>query len=244
MKVKNILWLSVFFLVGCEEQTLLTNLNQKQANEAIAILQNHDVDAKKQSFSKQGFSIMVEKSQFQNAVNIVNYYDLPSKARIEIAQMFPEDALVASPLAEKARLYSGIEQRLEQSLKTLRGVITSSLHISYDFLEPAKKNGHEIHITAIVRYDADIDSQLLLADIKRFLKNSVNNIDYENISVVLTPSTKYSYDLVKIEKSGLPWVSIIAGTGLFVVIFGFLLYKFNPKLFQKCISKKTKITSE
>lgn len=46
--------------------------------------------------------------------------------------MFPADALVSSPRAEKARLYSAIEQRLEQSLKIMDGIVSSRVHVSYD----------------------------------------------------------------------------------------------------------------
>lgn len=195
MKANTILWLilSIIFLTGCNEQTLLNELDQKQANEVVAVLQSYDIDAIKQSSAKAGFSVIVDRKQFLDAVNLVNHYNLPSKPRIEIAQMFPDDSLVASPLAEKARLYSAIEQRLEQSLNTLNGVITASLHISYDFSDIQKKKEQDIHLTAIVRYEAGFDDQLLVTDIKRFLKNSFKDVDYENISVVMTPAEKFEY---------------------------------------------------
>ena len=56
----------------------------------------------------------------------------PGKPDIQISQMFPADALVSSPRAEKARLYSAIEQWLEQSLKIMDGIISSRVHVSYD----------------------------------------------------------------------------------------------------------------
>ena len=59
-------------------------------------------------------------------------YNLPGKPDIQISQMFPADALVSSPRAEKARLYSAIEQRLEQSLKIMDGIVSSRVHVSYD----------------------------------------------------------------------------------------------------------------
>lgn len=243
MKKKKILWflLLVIGLSGCNEQTLLNGLDQKQANEVVAVLQSYDIDATKQSSAKQGFSVTVDKKQFLNAINLVNHYDLPSKPRIEIAQMFPEDSLVASPLAEKARLYSAIEQRLEQSLKTLKGVITASLHISYDFSDISKKKDQNIHITAIVRYETGADDQLLIADIKRFLKNSFNEVEYDNISVIMTPAAKFEYLPPDLKPaSSMPLLPLIAALGGIAALFLILIFKFKNMLFQKWFTKKEK----
>jgi type III secretion protein J len=101
--------------------------------------------------------------------------------------MFPGDSLVASPRAEKARLYSALEQRLEQSLAVLEGVVSARVHVSYDL--DAGEGGRKavpIHLSAIATYERDTDPQLLITDIKRFLKNSFAAVEYENISVVLS----------------------------------------------------------
>lgn len=235
MNWNKISWLilSIAALTGCNEQTLLNSLDQKQANEVVAVLQSYEIDAVKQSSAKEGFSVIVDKKQFLDAVNLVNHYGLPSKPRVEIAQMFPDDSLVASPLAEKARLYSAIEQRLEQSLKTLKGVITASLHLSYDFSDAQKKKGPEIHLTAIVRYGAGFDDQLLIADIKRFLKNSFTDVDYENISVIMTPAAKFEYAGQRSKPSSTtnPLIMFIS-IGLMSVVIAAFVLKFKKNLLQ------------
>lgn len=70
---------------------------------------------------------------FSASVELLGIYNLPSRPRVEIAQMFPADSLISSPLAEMSRLYSAIEQRLEQSLMTLEGVTSAQVHVSYTF---------------------------------------------------------------------------------------------------------------
>ncbi|MGQ7116183.1 hypothetical protein ACUOFC_66885, partial [Escherichia sp. TWPC-MK] len=69
------------------------------------------------SFHLQGTSAIFEYQAYP--VDWLKIYNLPGKPDIQISQMFPADALVSSPRAEKARLYSAIEQRLEQSLKIM-----------------------------------------------------------------------------------------------------------------------------
>lgn len=81
-------------------------------------------------------------------------YNLPGKPDIQISQMFPADALVSSPRAEKARLYSAIEQRLEQSLKIMDGIISSRVHVSYDVDNgDSGKTALPIHISVLAVYE-------------------------------------------------------------------------------------------
>ncbi|HGJ5899425.1 type III secretion system inner membrane ring lipoprotein SctJ [Arsenophonus apicola] len=179
--------LLLLLLTGCNEQELLKNLDQNQANEVIALLQQNNIDAYKKESAKSGYIIYIEKEDFIPAVDLINRYGLPRKPRLEIAQMFPSDSLVSSPLAEKARLYSGIEQRLAQSLHSIEGIVTAHVHISYELNSVESKKEHKYHVSALIKYNDTIkDVNLLINDIKRFLKNSVNGVSYDDISVVTT----------------------------------------------------------
>ncbi|WP_339058236.1 EscJ/YscJ/HrcJ family type III secretion inner membrane ring protein [Candidatus Regiella endosymbiont of Tuberolachnus salignus] len=177
----------ILLLVACKQQDLLKDLDQQQANEVSALLQRNNIEAKKIDNAKSGYSITVAPIDFVAAVDLIKMYNLPSKPRMEIAQMFPSDSLISSPREEKARLYSGIEQRLEQSLQTMNGVVTARVHVSYDL--DSGEGGRKvvpIHMTTVVTYDQEIDPNLLIGDVKRFLKNSFHDVDYDNISVVLS----------------------------------------------------------
>ncbi|SQD01902.1 type III secretion system lipoprotein EprK [Escherichia coli] len=94
--------------------------------------------------------------------------------------MFPADALVSSPRAEKARLYSAIEQRLEQSLKIMDGIISSRVHVSYDVDNgDSGKTALPIHISVLAVYEKDINPEIKINDIKRFIVNSSASVQYE-----------------------------------------------------------------
>jgi type III secretion protein J len=182
--------LLIFFslaLLGCRQPNLLEGLDQQQANEVLAVLQRNNIAAAKVDGGKTGYRVTLNQVDFSAAVDLLNLYSLPSRPRLEVAQMFPGDSLVASPRAEKARLYSALEQRLEQSLAVLEGVVSARVHVSYDL--DAGEGGRKavpIHLSAIATYERDTDPQLLITDIKRFLKNSFAAVEYENISVVLS----------------------------------------------------------
>ncbi|KAB7896249.1 EscJ/YscJ/HrcJ family type III secretion inner membrane ring protein [Rouxiella sp. S1S-2] len=222
-----ILGISILLLTGCRQQELLKGLEQRQANEVIALLQRNKIDAEKKDIAKEGYRVSVDPKDFSTSVDLLRIYNLPSKPRMEIAQMFPSDSLISSPLAETARLYSAIEQRLEQSLVALEGITSAQIHVSYHFDSGAngRKNDPE-HVAALISYDRNIDSTLMISDVKRLLKNSFNNLSYDNISVVLTrsPTLLPMMPIVKSASSPLTlywWLAILP-----ILLIAVVGYKF------------------
>lgn len=215
-----LLLVSILLLTGCQQQDLLKGLDQQQANEVIAVLQRNNIVAEKTDHGKTGFSIGVDTQDFAAAVDLLKIYNLPPRPRMEIAQMFPADSLVSSPRAEKARLYSAIEQRLEQSLQTLDGITSARVHVSYD-LDSVEGGtpAHPVHVSALAVYEREIDPQLLISEIKRFLKNSFSEVDYENISVVLSKRSLPQHTTpLKVEDKGSSSVQWLKNGALILLV--------------------------
>lgn len=229
MKVYGCLVLLCLMLVGCRQPSLLEGLDQQQANEVVSVLQRNNITASKINNGKLGHSVYIAQADFPAAVDLLTLYSLPSKPRVEIAQMFPADSLVASPRAEKARLYSALEQRLEQSLTTLAGVVSARVHVSYDLESgESRRNAVPIHLSALVVYERDIEPLLLINDVKRFLKNSFSAMDYDHISVVLSKRGLIQHAAPSLEPRSrdLTWLYGIFALGIFAaVIYSVLQYR-------------------
>ncbi|WP_425286339.1 EscJ/YscJ/HrcJ family type III secretion inner membrane ring protein [Candidatus Fukatsuia endosymbiont of Tuberolachnus salignus] len=214
IKTKRLIILSlILLLAACKQQDLLKGLDQQQANEVSALLQRNNIASNKIDGVKEGYRITVDPVDFVAAVDLMKVYNLPSKPRMEISHMFPSDSLISSPREEKARLYSGIEQRLEQSLQTMNGIVTARVHVSYDL--DSGEGGRKvvpIHMTTLVTYDQSVDPSLLIGDVKRFLKNSFHDVDYDNISVVLSKRSVIQHQApVKLQQSqgNQSWIYIV-----------------------------------
>lgn len=190
MKKKHLLLL-LLLLTGCKQQDILNNLSQQQANEVLAVLQRQNIYAEKKYEGKNGYTVSVEERDFAAAVDWLKIYDLPARPDINVSQMFPSDSLVSSPRAEKARLYSAIEQRLEQTLRSMDGIMSARVHVSYDV--ESGEGGKEplpVHLAVLAIYDRSLDPQNKINEIKRFLINTFSGLEYENISVVLSRSSE------------------------------------------------------
>ncbi|CND83004.1 EscJ/YscJ/HrcJ family type III secretion inner membrane ring protein [Yersinia nurmii] len=236
LKFKIFVPLLLLLLVGCKEQELLKKLDQTQANEIIALLLRNNIDASKKEITKEGYVVSVNKIDFAAAVDLMNTYDLPTRPRIEIAEMFPSDSLISSPRAEKARLYSGIEQRLEQSLQTLQGVVSARVHVSYDLSSSeGQKKTIPVHLSALVKYDAEnIDATVMISDVKRFLKNSFDDVAYNDISVVLSKIPQMQHQAPFTVKKGL-------GGTLWFMIAAVILFIFSSIAMYLYRKKRTEI---
>ncbi|BBP60570.1 EscJ/YscJ/HrcJ family type III secretion inner membrane ring protein [Pseudomonas sp. St316] len=214
----GLLWLLLcLVLAGCRQPSLLEGLDQQQANEVLSVLQRNNIAAVKVDGGKAGYAVKIDQPDFSAAVDLLNLYSLPSRPRLQVAELFPAGSLVASPRAEKARLYSALEQRIEQSLAVLEGVVSARVHVSYDL--DAGEGGRKpapIHLSAVVLHERDVEAQLLITDIKRFLKNSFATVEYENISVVLSkrsPTQHVAPTVTASRKpSNWPWLlAVISG---------------------------------
>lgn len=229
MKVYGLIVLLCFLLGGCRQPNLLDGLDQQQANEVVSLLQRNNIAASKVHNGKLGYSVHISKLDFPAAVDLLTVYSMPSRARVEIAHMFPADSLVASPRAEKARLYSALEQRLEQSLITLTGVVSARVHVSYDLESgESQRNASPVHLSALVVHERDIEPILLINDVKRFLKNSFSSVDYDNISVVLSKRGLIQHAPPSLEPRGsdFTWLyGVFALVVLLAVIYSFVQYR-------------------
>lgn len=209
--------LLIFSLSACHEDNLLYNLSQEQANQVLAILQRHNISAKKSGNLKAGYTVSVGESESTAALSIINQHQLPWAADVQIAQAFPESSLVTSPYAEQARVLSLQEQRLEQSLRLIAQVVNARVHVSYPpFNNGTSGNKATGHVGVIISYNGEIDDNLFISQIKTLIKNSFDDVRYENISVVLFPAPGILYVTPTTVSSGIPvlWMIIFSAIGL------------------------------
>lgn len=184
LNAKSVLLLIIFFLCGCNEK-LADQLSERQANEIVTLLEANNIDARKADSGKGKYSIQVASESLASATTLLTAYKLPSAEDIEISQQFPADAMVSTPLGEKARLISAIEQRLGQTLQELENVTSARVHLSYPGISPEDNESSSMVASVLIMYRGTIDEAGYADKIRRFIKNGLQDMHYENISVVM-----------------------------------------------------------
>lgn len=176
--------LTALLLCACKTD-LLVGLSQRQANEAIALLQRHEIRVDKRPDGKKDFKVVVERDQFADAVELLARYHLPSREDMAIADMFPADSLVTTPMSERARMLSGVEQRLEKTVYSVEHVVSARVHVSYPVDGVGARKKMPMRVAIAVNYEGDLQENLFTEKLKRLARNSFEGLAYEDISVVL-----------------------------------------------------------
>lgn len=175
----------LLLMTGCKD-AVLTGLTERQANEVIAVLEKYHIGANKQAGEKKQFNVLVQQQNMKQAIALISEHRLPSKEDVEIDSFFPTDALVASPRAEKARLISAIEQKLQQSLLRLDEAVDVRVHISYPIEDKNRlATQPEKRISVMVIHGTLDDTTIFANKIRLFVLNSFPDVKMENITVVL-----------------------------------------------------------
>jgi len=210
--------LSLFLLSGCDTE-LVSNLSERQANEIVALLEQNNIDAHKIKGEKNIFSVRVDQSYMSDSIELLNAYDLPSADHVEIADQFPADSMVSTPLGEKVRLISSIEQRLGQTILELDNITTARVHLGYPIKGDSDENSTTPSASVLIIYKNAINEAEYIDKIKRLIKNSLSTIQYEDISVVIFKKGEVIRPS-KLHSSISQWIYPIAGLLIILLCAG------------------------
>lgn len=228
---------AVIIISGCSDENILDSLTQEQANQVLSVLQQHNISAHKNGNLKAGYTVTVSSAENTAALSIINQYQLPWAADVQIANAFPDSALVSSPGAEQARVRSLQEQRLEQSLRIIDQVVNTRVHISYPYYTNDISGKKPVsHIGILISYKGEIDKNIFISQIKNLIKNSIDDIRYENISVVLFNAPAIQYSAPSKIKKSIPdfFIFLFSGFGLLlIIVVSYFIYNHKKNINQK-----------
>ncbi|WP_445147317.1 type III secretion system inner membrane ring lipoprotein SctJ [Dyella sp. Tek66A03] len=222
----------------------MEGLDERQANEVLAVLLHNNISAQKKHEGKAGFVVRVGQADLPEAIELMQRESLPSAPRSQISSSFPADSMVSTPLSERVRLLSAIERRLEESLAVIAGVNSARVHVSYDsFNHSGTQNlPQDVHVAAVLVHGPGLDEQALLQSVKRLLRNTFAHVDYDNVSVLLTEAPQARTLRATPESSGstkgpVVW-SALAAVGLLVAVFSTFIRRIAIKLPERLRSAR------
>lgn len=118
-------------LAACTNNPLYSDLTEKQANEVQAALLMAQIDAEKTPMAKgTGWSVQVSQGDIPRAMAVLSAAGLPHQPLRTLADVFPKEGFISSPLEERARYIFALSQEIEQTLMQLDGVVDARVHIA------------------------------------------------------------------------------------------------------------------
>ncbi|MGY8678332.1 type III secretion inner membrane ring lipoprotein SctJ [Bradyrhizobium sp. UFLA05-153] len=218
----------VLALVGCKAD-LYTKIQEREANEMLALLLNNSVDAVRVAAKDGTNTIQVEEKQLAFAIDVLNAAGLPHPSFKSLGDVFKGSGLIASPTEERARYVYAMSEELSRTLSDIDGVRSARVHVVLPKNELLRQDATPSSASVFIRHDANADLSNLLPQIKMLVANSIEGLSYDKVAVAFVPVERREQrpapvtDMARASKS-IPTSWLAVAMGLFAALFGGLCY--------------------
>lgn len=185
---RRLIALAAFALMlqACSTE-LYTGLNQRQANEMVAILMRHGIPAQRLVGKDGTMSISVKQDRLPDAMAVLEESGLPKQEFATLGEVFKRSGLVSSPVEERATMIYGLSQELSRTISDIDGVLTARVHLVLPENDPLRQRLVPSSASVFIRHRAAIKMNELIPQVKMLVANGISGLTYDNVSVVLVP---------------------------------------------------------
>ncbi len=173
-------------LTGCSEETTLhSQLEERQANLVMAALLDAGIACRKKAGEENTWNVLIDSKDFASAVNLLESRGLPQRNYQGVSEVFKKTGMVSSPSEERIRFMDALAQDLSRTIATIDGVLDARVHIVLPENDPFAKNMLPSSAAVAIRsrWNADID--MLIPQIKSLVRNAIEGLQYEKITVTV-----------------------------------------------------------
>ncbi|MDE1174207.1 MAG: type III secretion inner membrane ring lipoprotein SctJ [Parvibaculaceae bacterium] len=166
--------------------SLISDVNEEQANTIIEVLQQHDIKAAKEKTGSGSFQITVDPQQIGEAIHTLSMAGLPRERLQSIGDIFKKEGLISSPFEERVRYAYALSQSLQDTINQISGVISSRVHIALP--EARSVTPQTPSASVLVLYNPQTDANRNGPTIRKMVSNSIPGLTYDRISVAFMPT--------------------------------------------------------
>lgn len=185
---------AITLLMGCDsEVTLNANLSESDANDIISELAHYDITADKM-IDKTGVTLLVNQSDIDRSVRILNAAGLPHKARTNLGEMFQKNGIISSPLEERARYIYALSQELESTLSQIDGVVLARVSVVLPERVAPGEPVQPASASVFIKYTSDLDPDAIRPRVRQLISASIPGLSGkpdDAISIVFFPAEIY-----------------------------------------------------
>ncbi len=180
-------WALILVLVGCQKIELYSDLSEKEGNEMLAVLLEHNIQATK-TRTKEFIKIAVPEEDVAKAIEVLQRNGFPRDRFTDLGQIFQKQGLISSPLEERVRYTYGLSQMIAETLDQIDGVLSARVLIVLPEDSQYGKTTKPSSASVFIKYRPGMDVEDAIPRIKMIVQNSVDGLNYDNISVALFPA--------------------------------------------------------
>jgi type III secretion protein J len=177
----------IVLVAGCGKVDLYSNLNERQANEMLALLMRAGISAEKQPIKDGLLRLAVDRNQFADAVELLTRNGYPRTTFNSIGEVFQREGLISSPLEERVRFVYALSQELSTTISEIDGVLSARVHVVLPTDSFSNANARPSSAAIFIRHQENAPLDLLGPEIKRLVEKSIEGLSYENVELVMVP---------------------------------------------------------
>jgi type III secretion protein J len=176
-------------LAGCGGSVeLLSNMNEREANEVVGALSESDIQVRKLPGKDGAVNLTVDQSQVARAIAVLSAEGMPRERRATMGDVFRKEGLISSPLEERARYLWALSQELSETISQIDGVLRSRVHV----VLPERSTGGEAALPSsagvFVKHRRNVNLEESVPQIKRLVASAIPGLSVDKVSVVLVPA--------------------------------------------------------
>ncbi|MEE9320673.1 MAG: type III secretion inner membrane ring lipoprotein SctJ [Granulosicoccus sp.] len=172
-------------LTGCNKQVLYSQLNELEANEMVALLSTSNIPASKEAGKAGEFSVLTSQDSFAAAVGLLRANGLPREEFDTLGSIFADEGLVPSELTKQSKLNHALSQELSNTIRSIEGVVQARVHLAVPQPNRVSKIKPPSSASIFIKHRSDVDLSSSVGQIKALVVNSIENLPYENVMVML-----------------------------------------------------------
>ena len=178
--------LCAFLLAGCKKETTLhSQLEERQANLVMAALLEGGISCRKVAGEENLWNVVIFDADFAKAVELLEHQGLPRRNYQGISEVFKKSGMVSSPSEERIRFMDALAQDLSRTIAYIDGVVDARVHVVLPENDPFAKNTLPSSAAVAIRGRWDSDLSYLIPEIKSLVRNSIEGLQYEKITVTI-----------------------------------------------------------
>lgn len=178
--------LCAFLLAGCKKETTLhSQLEERQANLVMAALLEGGISCRKVAGDENLWNVLIFDVDFAKAVELLEHQGLPRRNYQGISEVFKKSGMVSSPSEERIRFMDALAQDLSRTIADIDGVVDARVHVVLPENDPFAKNTLPSSAAVAIRGRWDSDLTYLIPEIKSLVRNSIEGLQYEKITVTI-----------------------------------------------------------
>jgi type III secretion protein J len=183
------LGLLLILLSACSSEILLRDLNERDANEIVAVLHTSSIDAQKMADAKgKTFAVEVRSSDMARAVAVLRALGLPKSPRTNLNEVFRSSGFAPTPFEERVRYLFGLAQEIERTISLMDGVLQTRVHVVTPDGASKIADLQQAKASIFVSYDDRYDIELLVPRIRKLVGDSIEGLSPNRVEILTIPS--------------------------------------------------------